>query len=76
MLCSVSTARLISHKTKAESETDELIEVTKEMLLEMADEIRDYIENNSNSDGTFNFDKERAWVALDFTKKEIGAKNE
>ena len=42
----------------------------------LADEIRDYIENNSNSDGTFNFDKERAWVALDFTKKEIGAKNE
>lgn len=53
-----------------------MIEVTKEMLLEMADEIRDYIENNSNSDGIFNFDKERAWVALDFTKKEIGAKNE
>ena len=39
------------------------------MLLKMADEIRDYIENNSTNDGTFNFDKERAWVALDFTKK-------
>ena len=49
-----------------------MIEVTKEMLLKMADEI----ENNSTNDGTFNFDKERAWVALDFTKKEIGAKNE
>ena len=50
------------------------MEITKETLLKMLDEIREYIETNSNSDGTFNFDKERAWVALDFVKKEIKAK--
>ena len=35
------------------------MEITKETLLKMLDEIREYIETNSNSDGTFNFDKER-----------------
>lgn len=50
------------------------MEITKETLLKMLDEIREYIETNSNSDGTFNFDKERTWVALDFVKKEIKAK--
>ena len=50
------------------------MEITKETVLKMLDEIREYIETNSNSDGTFNFDKERAWVALDFVKKEIKAK--
>lgn len=50
------------------------MEITKETLLKMLDEIREYIETNSNSGGAFNFDKERAWVALDFVKKEIKAK--
>lgn len=45
------------------------MEITKETLLKMLDEIREYIETNSNSDGTFNFDKERAWVALELCKK-------
>ena len=46
------------------------MEITKETLLKMLDEIREYIETNSNSDRTFNFDKERAWVALDFCKNQ------
>ena len=46
------------------------MDITKEMLLKMLDEIREYVETNSNSDGTFNFDEGRAWVALDFVKKE------
>lgn len=49
------------------------MDITKEMLLKMLDEIREYVETNSNSDGTFNFDEGRAWVALDFVKKEIRA---
>lgn len=50
------------------------MKITRNTLLTMLDEIRDYIETNSNSDGTFNFDEERAWVALDFVKKEIKSK--
>ncbi len=50
------------------------MDITRETLLNMLNEIKEYIEDNSNSDGTFNFDEERAWVALDFVKKEIKAK--
>lgn len=50
------------------------MDITRETLLNMLNEIKEYIEDNSNSDGTFNFDEERAWVALDFVKKEIKVK--
>ena len=43
----------------------------KEKLYRILDEIRDLIQNNTNTDGAFQFDVARVLVALDFVKTEI-----
>ena len=43
----------------------------KEKIYRILDEIRDLIQNNENTDGSFQFDVVRVLVALDFVKTEI-----
>ena len=43
----------------------------KEKIYRILDEIRDLIQNNENTDGSFQFDAVRVLVALDFVKTEI-----
>ena len=47
------------------------MDINKERLLELVDDIRQLILDNENPDGTFNIDITRAMVALDFAKTEI-----
>ena len=43
----------------------------KEKIYRLLDEIRDLIQNNENTDGSFQFDVVRVLVTLDFVKTEI-----
>ena len=43
----------------------------KEKIYRILDQIRELIQNNENTDGSFQFDAVRVLVALDFVKTEI-----